>query len=38
MEIIEYRGYDDIDVKFSDSSIRSGIEYGSFKKGRVMKR
>lgn len=34
-EIIAYRSYTDIDIKFDDGAIKYNIEYGNFKKGKV---
>ncbi len=35
MTIIEYKHTDDITVQFEDGTIKSGVRYGSFKKGEV---
>ena len=34
-EIIEYRGWGDIDIKFEDGIIRNNVNYGKFKEGKI---
>lgn len=36
MEIIAYRGANDIDVRFSDGTMRTHCEYDSFKNGNIL--
>ena len=37
MTIIGYRGYSDMDVKFDDGTIRTGVTYDKFQEGHVAK-